>query len=89
MNKASSMSFCPPPSYTPQQNRVDERKNKTLIEMARTILDKYKTFDRFWVEVINTACHAASHLYLNKLLKKTPYEFLNGNKPNISYFRVF
>jgi transposase InsO family protein len=33
--------------YTPQQNGVAERKNRTLIEMARTMLDKYKTFDRF------------------------------------------
>jgi hypothetical protein len=34
--------------YTPQQNGVAERKNKTLIEMARTMLDKYKTFDQLW-----------------------------------------
>jgi hypothetical protein len=35
------------------------------------------------------ACHATNHLYLHKLLKKTPYELLTGNKPNVSYFRVF
>jgi transposase InsO family protein len=44
--------------YTPQQNGVAEWKNHTLIEMARTMLDEYKTLDRFWVEAINTACHA-------------------------------
>ena len=44
--------------YSPQQNGVAERKNRTLIEMARTMLDDYKTSDRFWAEAINTACHA-------------------------------
>jgi transposase InsO family protein len=75
--------------YTPQQNGVAERKNRTLIEMARTMLDKYKNSDRFWAEKVNTACHAINHLYLHKLLKKTPYELLTGNKLNVSYFRVF
>jgi hypothetical protein len=68
---------------------VAERKNRILIEMARTIFDEYKTSDRFWAEAINTACHATNRLYLHKLLKKTSYELLTGNKPNISYFRVF
>jgi transposase InsO family protein len=76
-------------SYTPQQNRVAERKNHTLIEMTRTMLDEYKTSDRFWAEAVNTACHATNHLYLHKLLKKTSYELLTGNKHNVSYFRVF
>jgi hypothetical protein len=39
--------------------------------------------------VVNTACHATNRLYLHKLLKKTPYKLLTGNKPNVSYFRVF
>jgi hypothetical protein len=61
----------------------------TLIEMARTMLDEYKTSDRFWTEAINTACHASNRLYIHKLLKKTLYELLTGNKPNVPYFRVF
>jgi transposase InsO family protein len=72
--------------YTPQQNRVAERKNRTLIEMARTMLDEYKTSDRFWAEAIDTTWHATNHLYLHKLLKKTSYKLLTGNKPNVSYF---
>jgi transposase InsO family protein len=75
--------------YTPQQNGVTERKNRTLIEMTRTMLDEYKTSDRFWAKVVNMACHATNRLYLHKLLKKTPYELLTGNKSNVSYFRVF
>jgi transposase InsO family protein len=72
--------------YISQQNRVAERKNYTLIEMVRTMLDEYKTLDQFWVEAINTACHATNRLYLHKLLKKTSYELLTGNKPNVLYF---
>jgi hypothetical protein len=75
--------------YTPQQNGVAKRKNRTLIEMARTMLDEYKTSNQFWVEVVNTACHATNRLYLHKHLKKTSYELLTGNKHNASYFRVF
>jgi transposase InsO family protein len=41
--------------YTPQQNGVVERKNRTLIDMARTMLREYKTYDRFWSEFVNTA----------------------------------
>ena len=43
-------------AYTPQQNGVAERKNWTLIEMARTMLDEYKSPYKLWAEAINTAC---------------------------------
>jgi transposase InsO family protein len=56
--------------YTPQQNGVVERKNKTLLDMARTMLDEYKTPDRFWVEAINTACYSVNPLYLHRSLRK-------------------
>jgi transposase InsO family protein len=72
--------------YTPQQNGMAERKNCTLIKMARTMLDEYKTVNRFWVEAINMACHATNCIYLHKLLKKTSYEVLIGNKLNVYYF---
>jgi transposase InsO family protein len=72
--------------YTPQQNGVVERKNRTLIDMARTMLDEYKTLDLFWCDAINTACHVINHLYLHKKLKKTLYELLTGNKPKVFYF---
>jgi hypothetical protein len=75
--------------YTPQQNGVVERKNRSLIDMARMMLGEYKTLEWFWSEVVNTTCHAINQLYLHRLLKKTSYELLTGNKPNVSYFRVF
>src|SRR4051794_33674671 len=76
-------------AYTPQQNGVVERKNRTLIEMARTMLAEYKTPIRFWAEAINTACHNINKVYLHKFLKKTSHELITGNKPNVSYLRVF
>jgi transposase InsO family protein len=42
--------------YTPQQNGVAKRKNQTLIEMTRTILDEFNTSNRFWAEAVNTTC---------------------------------
>jgi hypothetical protein len=75
--------------YTPQQNGVVERKNRTLLDMARTMLDEYNTPDRFWAEAINTTCYSINRLYLHRILKKTSYELLTGKKPNVSYFRVF
>jgi transposase InsO family protein len=56
--------------YTTQQNGVAKRKNHTLIEMARTMLDEYKTLDQFWAEAINTTCHTTNRLYLHKLINK-------------------
>jgi transposase InsO family protein len=52
--------------YTPQQNGVVDRKNRTLLDMARTMLDEYKTPNRFWAEAINTACYSINRLYLHE-----------------------
>ena len=87
MNWASLMNSLIP--YTPQQNGVVERKNRTLIEMARTMLAEYNTPLRWWAEAINTACHIINRVYLHKFLKKTSYELMVGKKPNVSYFKVF
>jgi transposase InsO family protein len=75
--------------YTPQQNGVVERNIKTLLGMVRTMLDEYKTPDRFLTEAINTACYSINQLYLHRILKKTSYKLLTGKKPNVSYFRAF
>jgi hypothetical protein len=75
--------------YTPQQNGIVERKNRTIIEMARTMLDEFKSSHNFWGEAIATAIHVSSRLFLRPVYNKTPYELLTRNKPNVSYFRVF
>jgi transposase InsO family protein len=73
-------------TYTPQQNGVVERKNWTLITLARTMLDEYNTLESLWAEAINTACYASNCLFIQCFLEKTPYELLNGKKPDISFF---
>ena len=75
--------------YTPQQNGVVERKNRTIIEMARTMMSEFKSPHNFWGEAISTAVHYSNRLFLRPLHNKTPYELLMGNKPNVMYIRVF
>jgi hypothetical protein len=53
------------------------------------MLEEYKTSYHFWAEAINMACHNINWLYLYHVLKMTSYELITGNKPNVSYFRVF
>jgi transposase InsO family protein len=74
---------------TPQQNGVAERRNRTLIEAARTMLIDSKLPTFFWVEAINTACYVQNHALVNKRHMKTPYEVILGHKPSVSDFRIF
>jgi transposase InsO family protein len=75
--------------YTPQSNGLVERKNRTLIDMARSMLSEYNVSHSFWAEAINMACFYSNRLCCHAFLEKTPYEPLNERKPNIAYFRVF
>src|SRR5664279_5053561 len=75
--------------YTPQQNGVAERKNRTLMDAARTMIAEFASPYNFWAEAVSTVCHATNRLYLRKLLDKTPYEILTNKKPDLSYFKVF
>ena len=58
----------------PQQNGVVVRKNRTLIEAARTMLSESKLPMFFWAEVVNTSCYTQNRTLINKDLNKTPYE---------------
>ncbi|KAK1611270.1 hypothetical protein QYE76_034943 [Lolium multiflorum] len=75
--------------YTPQQNGVVERKNRTIIGMARTMLSEFNSPHNFWGEAISTIVHYSNRLFLRPLHNKTPYELLTSNKPNVMYIRVF
>nr|GEX79914.1 putative ribonuclease H-like domain-containing protein [Tanacetum cinerariifolium] len=59
---------------TPQQNGVAERKNRTLIEIARTMLADSKLPTTFWAEAVNTACYVQNRVLVIKPHNKTPYE---------------
>jgi transposase InsO family protein len=60
--------------YVPQQNSVIERKNRTLVEMTRMMLDEHRTIRRYWAKAINTACHVSNSIFLRAFMKKTSYE---------------
>ncbi|XP_056691797.1 uncharacterized protein [Spinacia oleracea] len=74
---------------TPQKNGVVERKNRTLEDMARTMLIASSLPRNFWAEAVNTACYIVNRVMIRVVLNKTPYELLKGTTPNISYFRAF
>ncbi|GKA42068.1 putative ribonuclease H-like domain-containing protein [Tanacetum coccineum] len=74
---------------TPQQNGVAERKNRTLIEAARTMLADLKLPTTFWAEAVNTACYVQNRVLVIKPHNKTPYELFLGRKPALSFMRPF
>ncbi|GKD17445.1 putative ribonuclease H-like domain-containing protein, partial [Tanacetum coccineum] len=74
---------------TPQQNVVAERKNRTLIEAARTMLADSKLPTTFWAEVVNTACYVQNRVLVINPHNKTPYELFLGKKPALSFMRPF
>ncbi|GJX79163.1 putative ribonuclease H-like domain-containing protein [Tanacetum coccineum] len=74
---------------TPQQNRVAERKNRTLIEAARTMLADSNLPTTFWAEVVNTACYVQNRVLVIKPYNKTPHELFLSRKPVLSFMRPF
>nr|GEZ38539.1 putative ribonuclease H-like domain-containing protein [Tanacetum cinerariifolium] len=74
---------------TPQQNGVAERRNRTLIEAARTMLADAKLPVTFWAEAVNTACYVQNKVLVNKSQNKTPYELFNGRTPAIGFLKPF
>ncbi|WVZ63312.1 hypothetical protein U9M48_012953 [Paspalum notatum var. saurae] len=75
--------------YTPPQNGVVKRKNHTLVEMARMMLDEHRTPRHFWAEAVNTACYIANRIFLRAFLGKTSYELRFGRQPSIKHLRAF
>ncbi|GJX51135.1 ribonuclease H-like domain-containing protein [Tanacetum coccineum] len=74
---------------TPQQNGVAERRNKTLIKAARTMLADFKLPTTFWAEAVNTACYVQNRVFVVKPHNKTPYELFHGRTPTLSFMRPF
>nr|GEV86474.1 hypothetical protein [Tanacetum cinerariifolium] len=76
-------------SKTPQQNGVAERKNKTLIKAARTMLVDSKFPTTFWTEAVNTTCYVLNRALVIKPHNKTPYELIHGRPPLIVFMKPF
>ncbi|GJS41306.1 retrovirus-related pol polyprotein from transposon TNT 1-94 [Tanacetum coccineum] len=74
---------------TPQQNGVAERKNRTLIEAARTMLVDSKFPTTFWAEAVNIACYVLNRVLVIKPHNKTPYELIRGRPPLIDFMKPF
>ena len=74
---------------TPQQNGVVERKNRTLEDIARTMLISSKLPKFYWAEAVNTGCYLINRCMIRSVLNKTPYELLKGRKPNLAHLRAF
>jgi len=74
---------------TPQQNGVVERKNRSLEELARTLLNATDLPKYHWADAVSTACYVLNRVFIRPILKKTPYELFKGRKPNISHLKVF
>ncbi|GJS73153.1 ribonuclease H-like domain-containing protein [Tanacetum coccineum] len=73
----------------PQQNGVAERRNRTLIETARTMLLDSKLPTTFWAEAVNTAYYVLNRVLVIKPHNKTPYELIHGRTPLIDFMKPF
>jgi hypothetical protein len=74
---------------TPQQNGVVERQNRTVQEMARSMMNEKNIGQTYWVEAIHTAVHVLNKAHLRPQSDKTPYELWFGRPASIKHFRVF
>nr|GFC41245.1 retrovirus-related Pol polyprotein from transposon TNT 1-94 [Tanacetum cinerariifolium] len=74
---------------TPKQNGVVERRNRTLIEAARTMLSAAKVPLFFWAEAIATACFTQNRSLVIPRHEKTPYHIINDRKPSVKFFYIF
>src|SRR6185295_3106631 len=75
--------------YSPQQNGVVERRNQTIVGMARSMM-KAKTMPaEFWGEAVSTAVFILNRSPTKALKGMTPYQAWYGRKPDVSYLRTF
>ena len=75
--------------YTPQQNSVVERRNRTLLEMTRSLLMHMEVPNYLWGEAIRHSTYHINRIETKTLVSQTPYEAFKGIKPNIKHLRVF
>ncbi|GJX04718.1 retrovirus-related pol polyprotein from transposon TNT 1-94 [Tanacetum coccineum] len=74
---------------TPQQNGIVERRNRTLVEAARTMMIFSKAPMFLWAEAVATACYTQNRSLIHTRHNKTPYELVHDKKPDLTFLRVF
>lgn len=75
--------------YTPQQNGVAERMNRSIVEKARTLLIDAGLGKEYWAEAVATAAYLLNRSPTRRLWNMTPYEAFKGEKPDLSHLRMF
>ena len=75
--------------YTPQQNGVVERRNRTLLEMTRSILKAMHVPNILWGEAVRHSTYLINFVSTRALDERKPYEVLRSTKPNLTHLRVF
>ncbi|MCH85421.1 retrovirus-related Pol polyprotein from transposon TNT 1-94, partial [Trifolium medium] len=75
--------------YTPQHNGLAERRNRTILDMARSMLKQKNMQHKFWGEAMNIAAYILNKFPTKKLKNKVPEEAYNGRKPNVKHLKVF
>jgi transposase InsO family protein len=75
--------------YTPQQNGVAERKNRTIMEMARSMIKEKQLPNEYWVEVVACSVYILNRCPTKAVINKTPEEAWSKRKHNITHLRVF
>ncbi|KAI5354607.1 hypothetical protein L3X38_007502 [Prunus dulcis] len=76
-------------AYSPKQNGVAERKNRTVIEMTKSMLHEKSLPYEFWAEAVHTAVYLLNRCPSKSLEKMTPFEAYTGRKPGIAHLKVF
>ena len=75
--------------YSPQQNGVVERRNQTVVGMARSMMKAKGMPAKFWGEAVTTVVFILNRAPTKALKGKTPFETWHGRKPNVSFLRTF
>ncbi|MCO5596878.1 hypothetical protein L7F22_050948 [Adiantum nelumboides] len=75
--------------HTPQQNGVAERKNRVIVEMARSMIKAIGLSDSFWAKAVNTAMYILNRSYTKAVKDMTPLQAFSGKKPSVSHFKIF
>ncbi|GJZ21559.1 retrotransposon protein, putative, ty1-copia subclass [Tanacetum coccineum] len=76
------------PPYTPQHNGVSERRNRTLLDMVRSMMNLTTLPLSFWDYALESYQHDSQIWFQTEKVNKTPYELWYGKVPNLSYLKV-